>query len=609
MARITGSANEGVFQIKAWGGLNENPDGDTKLKMGEAAVLRNFRVTRDGNLQRRPGSRAIAALLPEGAEAGPVRGVWNGNVGGVEQLIAACAGRLWKLWDEEAGAFIKEEIGSIETEREIHFFGFDNHLYIINGAEYKVWDGNTLADVEGYRPLVTVSVPPSGGGETLEQVNKLCGARRCWFSPDGESGVFQLPETGLQSVDYVKDLSTGDALDPSAYTADTEAGTVTFAQAPAMGTNTMEIGWTMAESFRDQVLHMRWGELYAGSQDTRIFLYGDGSNRAIYSGLDYDGKPRADYFPDLNEVSVGDANTPITGMIRHYSRLSCFKSDSAWTIEYGAVTLADGAQTEAFYVTPVNRAIGNAAPGQVRLVLNSPRTLHGSDVYEWKNYSAYSANLTHDERQAKRISDRVYATLRQFDLESCYCYDDNWAQEYYICYDGKALVHNYAADAWYAYEDFDAVCMANFRGELLYGTSDGRLMHFSTDYLSNDGRAIDAYWESGSMSFGQDYQRKYAAMLWVGVKPESSAEVEVTVQTDRSSSYTEKLVTSSLANFAHVNFAKWSFATNRKPQMSRLKIKAKKFVFYKLIFRTSAADSTVTILAADIRVRFTGYAK
>ena len=609
MARITGSANEGVFQIKAWGGLNENPDGDTKLKMGEAAVLRNFRVTRDGNLQRRPGSRAIAALLPEGAEAGPVRGVWNGNVGGVEQLIAACAGRLWKLWDEEAGAFIKEEIGSIETEREIHFFGFDNHLYIINGAEYKVWDGNTLADVEGYRPLVTVSVPPSGGGETLEQVNKLCGARRCWFSPDGESGVFQLPETGLQSVDYVKDLSTGETLDPSAYTADTEAGTVTFTQAPAMGTNTIEIGWTMAESFREQVLNMRWGELYAGSQDTRIFLYGDGSNRAIYSGLDYDGKPRADYFPDLNEVSVGDANTPITGMIRHYSRLSCFKSDSAWTIEYGAVTLADGAQTEAFYVTPVNRAIGNAAPGQVRLVLNSPRTLHGSDVYEWKNYSAYSANLTHDERQAKRISDRVYATLRQFDLESCYCYDDNWAQEYYICYDGKALVHNYAADAWYAYEDFDAVCMANFRGELLYGTSDGRLMHFSTDYLSNDGRAIDAYWESGSMSFGQDYQRKYAAMLWVGVKPESSAEVEVTVQTDRSSSYTEKLVTSSLANFAHVNFAKWSFATNRKPQMSRLKIKAKKFVFYKLIFRTSAADSTVTILAADIRVRFTGYAK
>lgn len=604
MAQITGSANERVFQIKAWGGLNENPDGDTKLKMGEAAVMRNFRITRDGNLQRRPGSKEIAALGTE-----PVRGIWNGNVGGVEQLVAACGGKLWRLWDEDTERFIPHEIGPISTENEVHFFGFANALYMVNGREYKVWDGETLTDVGGYRPLVTVSAPPAGGGETLEQVNKLTGERRCWFSPDGTGKAFQLPEKGLLSLDYVKNLSTGEAIATDSYTADLEAGTVTFNTAPEAGTNTIEIGWTMGENFREQVLKMRWGELYAGTQDTRIFLYGDGSSKAIYSGLDYEGQPRADYFPDLNEVAVGDANTPITGMIRHYSRLICFKTSSAWAIQYGTITMADGLQTEAFYVTPVNRSIGNVAPGQVRLVLNSPRTLHGSDVYEWKNNSSYSSNLSVDERQAKRISDRIYATVRKFDLENCYCYDDNWGQEYYICFAGKALVHNYAADAWYYYEDFDAVCMANFRGELLYGTSDGKMMHFSTEYLNNGGRAIDAYWESGSMSFGQDFQRKYSAMLWIGVKPESSAEINVTVQTDRSSSYTEKMVTSSLANFAHVNYAKYSYATNRKPQMSRLKIKAKKFVFYKLIFRTSAVDSTATILAADIRVRFTGYAK
>ena len=65
MARITGSANEKVFQIRAWGGLNENPDGDTKLKMGEAAAMRNFRITRDGNLQRRPGSKELVSLGAE----------------------------------------------------------------------------------------------------------------------------------------------------------------------------------------------------------------------------------------------------------------------------------------------------------------------------------------------------------------------------------------------------------------------------------------------------------------------------------------------------------------------------------------------------------------
>ena len=203
MAQITGSANERVFQIKAWGGLNENPDGDTKLKMGEAAAMRNFRITRDGNLQRRPGSREIYSLLTDGAEASPVRGIWSGWVNGKEQLVSACGGKLWRLWDEETGAYIREEIGEIDTGRENHFFGFDNNLYIINGVEYKVWDGNTLSDVGGYRPLVTVSVPPDGGGETMEQVNKLCGERRCWFSPDGEKTAFHLPEKGLLSLDYV----------------------------------------------------------------------------------------------------------------------------------------------------------------------------------------------------------------------------------------------------------------------------------------------------------------------------------------------------------------------------------------------------------------------
>ena len=111
------------------------------------------------------------------------------------------------------------------------------------------------------------------------------------------------------------------------------------------------------------------------------------------------------------------------------------------------------------------------------------------------------------------------------------------------------------------------------------------------------------------MSFGQDYMRKYAATLWLGVKPESRSEVTVTAQTDRRSGYAEKVVSSSLATFSNANFAHWSFKTSRQPQMKRLKIKAKKFVYYKLIFSSNTADSSVTVLAADIKVRYTGQAK
>lgn len=697
MARISSATNEKIFQLKSFLGLNQNPDGDTKLKLGEAAEMRNFIITRDGNLQRRAGTLTIKGLatqyvlsvasettdviidaaegtklkmqpvagisdglivlsgdevsvsyfnaalytdyywrrdashvwklksvtatqsgytwkfyrvtaVPQGSNL-KVAGLWTGFVNGHEQLLTACDGKLWKLWDDENHTFIRISLGDIDTSKNVHMFGFSGIVYMLNGSQYKQWDGTTLRDVEGYRPLVRVSVPPAGGGENMENVNRLCGMRRLWISPDGTEKTFTLPEKNIQSVDYVKSFATGVNLDASAYTYDLAAGTVTFNEAPAQSVNSYEIGWTVANTFRNQVTAMRYSELYNSTQDTRVFIYGDGSNKMLYSGIDYDGQPRADYFPDLYEMVIGDANTPITALIRHYSTMMVYKSHSTYRVEYGTITLADGLQTAAFYSVPVNRTIGNAALGQAQLVLNSPRTLFGNECYEWRNNASYSSNLSLDERQAKRMSDRVYAALAEFGLAECKCYDDNPNQEYYICFGNKALVHNYAADAWYYFTDFDAVCMVNFHGELYFGTSDARLKHMAYGYLSDDGDPIDAYWESGSMSFGADYMRKYAASLWIGIKPESNSEVYVTVQTDRKSVYTEKVVASRLTSFDPANFSHWSFQVNRKPHMKKLKIKAKKFVFYKLILKTQSADSTVTLLAADIRVRQTGYAK
>ena len=604
MARITASSAEKIFQIKAWGGLHQNPDGDTKLKMGEAADMRNFRITRDGNLQRRPGTRTLLQL----SETEEVKGLWTGFVNEREVLLAACGGKLWSLWDDVAEDFVQTEIGEIDCENSVHFFGFSGIVYILNGKEYLQWDGENLERVHGYRPLVNISVAPDNTSrETLEQVNKLNGERRMWISPDGEGNTFYLPEKNVYSVDYIKDLRTGEEI--YSFATDLEHGTIIFDEPPDKAVNSYEVGWTMEETGRAEVERMRFSELYSGSTDARVFIYGDGSNEAFYSGIDYDGKPRADYFPDMNEMAVGDSNTPITGMIRHYSTLICFKKNSAWSISHSTTTLADGSVIPAFYVIPTNRAIGNDAPGQVQLVLNAPYSLHGSDIYEWRNTSSYTANLSTDERQVKRISDRVYAKLSDFDLEKCVCFDDNYAQEYFVVYNDNAVVYNYAADAWYYYTGINASSFVSFHNELYFGTTGGGFKHMNYSYRSDDGVAIDAYWESGAMSLGADYLRKYAAVLWVGIKPEANSEVYVTVQTDRKSNYTEKAVASSLASFYPASFTSWSFAVNRKPQMERLKIKAKKFVFYKLIFRADAVDVTATILSADIRVRMTGDAK
>lgn len=62
MASISGANNEKIFSLKKWGGLNEAPDGDTRLKLGDASEMVNWKITRDGNLKRRPGTEFVAGL-------------------------------------------------------------------------------------------------------------------------------------------------------------------------------------------------------------------------------------------------------------------------------------------------------------------------------------------------------------------------------------------------------------------------------------------------------------------------------------------------------------------------------------------------------------------
>lgn len=86
-----------------------------------------------------------------------VRALWSGFVAGEEVLCAACNGYLWQLTLSEDGKWSKTSCGAIDTERDVCMFGFDEKLYLLNGSEYKVWDGTSLENVGGYRPMVAVA--------------------------------------------------------------------------------------------------------------------------------------------------------------------------------------------------------------------------------------------------------------------------------------------------------------------------------------------------------------------------------------------------------------------------------------------------------------------
>lgn len=628
MAVISSATNEKIFAISKWLGLNEAPNGDTQLKMGESPVMRNFRVTRDGNLQKRPGSNC-KWVGPEGR----LTSAWSGTLGGKDIVLAAVCktpnNKLYRVYYDGAWDSTNTPVGTVSgTAYNVQMFEFDGKVYIydIGATTMYSYDGTTFAAVNPYIPVVRKELQPDGTGNSSEQVNKLTPKRRVWLSPDANgTRTFQLPEKNLYSI--ISAVLTSDHTTPVPFTSTTAAdrtnGIIRFDSDPTQGVDTIEVTYAVSNpaNFNPEPFSMRNSELYNGDQNNRIFLYGNNSNQAFYSGINGDtGKPDPTYFPDLNVVTVGEENEPITSMIRYNSRLLCFKSNSLYSIQSGQQMLADGTLIPAFYVTPIHRELGGY---NAQLILNSPVVIFKGDVYSWHGNSY--GNMTADERQARRISDRIQRTLSNMAVDCCY--DDNYNQEYYISdYRNRVtLVWNYVQDVWYLYTNIGMTHPFSLGGKMYYFTA-GQPTGVVTptpntsvqvldtscwfDKISTDDKqTIPCYWESGSMAFNAPHMRKYSAMLWVGMHPQSRTELYVTVKTDKISTLTEKVIDYGYILFDDIDFGHWTFNTVHRPVLKRLKIKAKKFVYYKLIFKTDTDNSTATVNVAEFRVRFTGYAK
>ncbi len=594
MANIDTKKESGVIQIKKFLGLNECDDGDTQLRLGEAAEMRNWQVTPQQHLRIRPGYATVKQF------PGKVRGLWSGFVAGERKTLCCADGGIWDLTEEPA-----RRIGDCYDD-DTTMFGFGGKVYFLNGHEYLVWDGEGFVDtVDGYVPLVAAGLSPNGGGTTVENVNRLTGRRRCRFSADGEAVDYYLPEEQVLSVDKV----VVDTKEVSGWSVDKVKGMVTFKKAPEAGNDNVEIWYAVPNTLRALVEGMRFAEQFNGAADTRVFLYGDGSAKAIYCGVTEDGQASAEYFPDLYEVLIGSENAPITGMIKYYDRLMSYKSDGgAYATKYEVTELAGGSVIPGFKTVSINREIGNEAMGQVRLVQNTPRTLYGGQVYDWvmANYA------TRDERNAVNISQRISRSLRQAEPRKVFCFDDDSRQEYYIFLNdqaGTALVHHYGNDVWYRYTALPAVCGVRCGEGVYLGLSDGRVVRFSEEYANDDGKAIDAYFASGHMAFDRDYRKKYSAVTWISVKPTANAWLEAAVSCDRDVPEMAKAISVGLSSLKSADFSRWSFLTNRSPQIRRLKLKLKRFVYCRLVLRSCHAASDATVLAVDVQVQYAGNAK
>lgn len=618
-----------MFTVDRFLGINESGDGDTELKMGEASRMENFLVTDAYNLTLRPGVRRVDFDMER--TPAKILAAWAGYVEERELLVLCDFDRTDRLFvyrKNESGRHIlmtRQEgvLGLTDADTaKVHIFTFNSELYVISSGNTAVYRQAGFSAVEAYVPLIAAGAPPSGGGTTMENLNLLSSRRRMTFSADGEAKAYVLPAeaiavTAIRIDNEDTDVGTAGSFDAAQHT-------FTFNSAPIKGVGNVEITYdtdhALTEATRNEIISCTLHEEYNGSTDTRLFVAGNGTNRCYYTGVTQDGTPFALYFPAMNEIAVDMSGSAVTGLVRHYSKLLVFKPDGTYTISYEPVTLTDGTTIAGFYLRPMNKEFGNEVMGQVQTVNNYPRTITKDGIYEWRITSSYYK----DERYANRISDMVEKTMADADINRIVTCDDDYTKTYYAFLndeEGTVLVNRYElgkAGVWCVYRGglFRNVKHAMVMGgEMIFVndqeafTLDAELTRDAAQEPGGEAQQIKAVWESGFMNFGADFRRKYSSLIYVSVKPQANSEIIVTAQTDKRADYMEKTVQNNVFYWPNADFVNWTFNTNDRPTINRVRLKVKKFVYYKIIFRIEKEGAQGTILGFDQQIRFASVAK
>ena len=591
MATIRKRKKATPTKITKFLGLREDSAGNTSLKLGESPYMRNYKITENYKLMKREGYTKLFDSL--GSEN--IHGIWYGKLSSTYYFLFIYNTTLYK---HNLSTGINTSIGTV-TASPTTFFAYNDKVYMLNGTNYKSYDGSTLSVVGGYRPKIYIGCLPSGGGTPYEEINLLTGAKEQTFDGDGTSTVYQLAETNIDSIDnvYVDGVLKTVTVD---YTVNLTNGTVTFGVAPTNFEDNVEIEWTKASaSNRALINNMKYAMIYGGSNDTRIHLWGDSNNKNIIrnTGL-ANGVPSAEYFPALGYRLIGSDEFAVTDVVKQYDRQIIFTEKEIYWSYYELID-----SIASFPLYHLNDSKGNIAPNQTRIINNSP-------VFVFDGVYELTQSNVRDERNVSDLSDRVQYTLDQVDLSTAITYDFEKNKEYWLNVGSIVWIYNYGNNTWYKYDNISATCFLEIDGELYFGDSDGTIHKFDVIARTDNGTLITDEWRSHFYDFKEDWLRKYLDRIWIGINPQDKSLVNIELRTDNKGVI---LVSESakynLATFDSMDFEDFSFLVSYNPQPFRFKVKAKKFTWLQVILKSQSTTYTATINNLDLKARYGGESK
>lgn len=567
--------------------LNNSPSNVDKSRSPAAPNMIRDQV---GKVRKRMGY-TTKLTVPGGA---PVNGVHH--LMGTTLIHAGT--KLYKLVKATDGAWSLTEIGSMANARSRGFV-FDQKLYLLDGTTYQVYDGGTLAAVADSAtvPTIIISRRPTGGGQVYEGLNLLGKKWTESFLGTTDATVYQLTtkELGSDTVTakvLKEDGTWQDKTEGTDFTVDRAAGTVTFktapGESPVKGQDNVQItAGKVREGYLDAINHCTLAAVYGvGGSTDRVFLSGNGEKPGIdwYSSFEDPA-----FFPDTNYTKLVRDGGTVTGYAVLSNTLATFINGAS---DERNVVVRSGTLDEKgdalFRIS--NTMIGQdaVAPDTFCRTDKEPLFLTDRGVY------AITAEELTGEKYSQERSYYIGSAIRaaQGRESACACiYGDFYAlaleETIYLLdlqqktYERNSPYSSYQYECYY-WPEIPATALFMDGDALCFGTADGKLCRFATNVddmtsYNDDGRAIDAYWETSDF----DGKIFFHVKTFTGIAVRLAAAVNTGVVVYAQVRGIWKQIFSSGAkaryfDFGYIDFSKFSFSSDRTPRTLFGKIKLKK---------------------------------
>lgn len=482
---------------------------------------------------------------------------------------------------------------------------FNDKLYIVDGLNYLVYDGElkSVKEDNPYIPTTTITRSPSGGGEMNNDINVLQPLRKNSFWGDGASTEYYLDATGIEEV---TEVIVNDEVVTN-YEVDLIFGKVIFETAPSKAVMSDNVVITFKKTisgYTDRIDKCTKIVTF----DRRVFFTGnpDYPNAIFHCELN-----NPSYISDLAYYQDGTDESAIKSIVVGNNVLWVFKEPNQQN-------------DTIFYHTATTDSTGKVYPNYQGNV----STGCYADAINYKDDVVFLSRNGLEGISSEDISSKQLLNHRSSLVDNKLINENNYNMSMMAEWEGYLLIlvnHKiYLADMrqmftgnlgyeyeWYLWNLEKAkICyVKEYKGKLYIGAEDGSIFIF--EGTNDNGKAITSYWTTPMDNFGYGNLNKTTNKRGGIAKIKTIPNGIVKVSETTNKRQEEKYITKYSANgfdFTNIDFSNLTFVTNNNSYIV-YKIKEKKFTEISLKFYSDELDKPFGIYSAILEAFVGGYVK